>query len=103
MELKSKWVVIDAAVQVVRGVLHGGRTGRSHSPWARTTMPAGCWPVVRFTPTQPWTRRSFSVLPHVDAPLLQVLAHIAIGGLVRQGAAWCLPGTRAPSPKSSTT
>ena len=61
-------------VEVVVGGDDGCRSMSSAGCWmavnwqmsyslGSTTMPPGCWPVVRFTPTQPAASRSFSARP----------------------------------------
>ena len=66
MELKSKWVVMILAVQVVGRVLNGGELVDLRIPWARPPCPPGCWPVVRLDAHAALaTRRSFSALRDV--------------------------------------
>ena len=62
MELKSKWVVVKSLFRSSAGCCTAVNWLMSYS-LGTTTMPPGCWPVVFFTPTQPATSRSFSVLP----------------------------------------
>ena len=77
MELKSKWVVMILAVQVVGGMLHGGRTGRFPYSLGTTTMPAGVLAGGALYAHAALHQAVLLRVAALDAPLLQVLAHIA--------------------------
>ena len=62
MQWYSKWVVMMSLSAASAGCWTGQKSSTSRSS-GTTTSPPGCWPVVRFTPTQPRASRLSSAWP----------------------------------------